>query len=490
MAGAFFAAPLTMAVACTPTYANEEAKSYDMMLSKSIPVICLKLVELNILSSEHAQKISDFREQREPGLGEPKVSYQDGKIVFSYSPEYAESLHKLYGKDKNAGNMMFFKEFAKMVSDADLLLYHEGNIEHLNPQLIELLREGMTVSFLNCFFKKEESIETYCKSEALLDYMKGEGKGVLLRNNFNVYERNFANIPPAPQAKPAAVAETATDTTPACTSSTHDQKVATTYTKTEEDKKKASEDPIGNFFAAILLCLVVSLVAIYPFMLRIRFREKKRRWVQLPMPERVEPGQTVCPENLRSEFSETMEFIAGLRQLDCDGVKIPCFTEKREIDAAFEIIHRLKNLPNLNADELLHLNMLGEQANEAQSRHICCDKKLYRIASFFGFICRDAYLMPLYKFNNPNPLYIRIAQAFTMAFGIGGFVEAYKHVKGEYEPVYIDRKGNLWKRAGLEPLFDGCLSGLFISAIVIIMSPFFVIPCSLAHIYRNYFANR
>ncbi len=258
-------------------------------------------------------------------------------------------------------------------------------------------------------------------------------------------------------------------------------------------RRKEAEDfnQIGEIGAGLLILLLLMMVGGYIFSVKIRIQEKKRRWVNLPFPDGSETGQELCLDNLRPEFCETLELIASLQKRELDGVMLPCITEKREIDAAYEILHRLKKLPDLNADEILHLNILGEQANEAQSRHICCDKKLYWMAFLFGgFMCRDAFLMPLYKFNNPDPLYIRLAQSFTMAFGIGGFVEAYKHANGEYEPVYVDRKGRLWKRAGLEPIFDGCLFAVLISILTLILTPFVLYPCAIAHMYRNYFSNR
>ena len=258
-------------------------------------------------------------------------------------------------------------------------------------------------------------------------------------------------------------------------------------------RRKEAEDSnqIGEIGAGILILLLLMMVGGYIFSVKTRIQEKKRRWVKLPLPDCTESSKELCLDNLRSEFCETLELISSLQKRECDGVMLPCITEKREIDTAYEILHRLKKLPNLNTDEILHLNILGEQANEAQARHICCDKRLYRIAFLFGgFMCRDAFLMPLYKFNNPDPLYIRLAQSFTMAFGIGGFVEAYKHANGEYEPIYVDRKGRFWKRAGLEPVLDGCMFAVIISFLTLILTPFVLYPCAIAHMYRNYFSNR
>lgn len=256
-------------------------------------------------------------------------------------------------------------------------------------------------------------------------------------------------------------------------------------------KDAESFNLVGEIGAGIFILIFLTIVAGYALSLKVRIQEKKRRWEPLPMPEDASYDQELCVDNLRPEFCETLELMANLQKRECDGVMLPCITEKREIDLAYEILHRLKNLPNLNADEILHLNILGEQANVAQTRHICCDKKLYRVAFLFGnFMCRDAFLMPLYKFNNPNPLYIRLAQSLTMALGIGGFVEAYRHANGEYEPIYVDRKGRLWKRAGLEPILDGCAFAVLIFLLTLILTPFVLYPCALAHMYRNYFSNR
>ena len=237
----------------------------------------------------------------------------------------------------------------------------------------------------------------------------------------------------------------------------------------------------------------------------ILYRENKRRWKALELPEdyEVPQGCVFDVEGLRNEFNELREIWDNMERENMDGVEVRYFSLKKEIDKGYAALAKFKGISDLSDDEKYALNAFGSDLNNAQSRILGCEKKQFIIicsiciaAGFMiGFVAWAipfvyylALLTPRYKTVNPEPWYLLLMHRLLYGLGIGMFVAAACSARGDFDTVYVDKHGRLYK--DLENKTMGCAVAACMLMLALILAPFLIMAQCLIHFIRNYISNR
>ncbi len=259
---------------------------------------------------------------------------------------------------------------------------------------------------------------------------------------------------------------------------------------------------LGNVLGAIFLGLWVLSI---PYMAWILYCEKKRAWKMLELPEDyTAPESTVFEiEGLRSEFDAIRDIWFNLETSEIEGELYYRFIQKKEIDACYKALEPFKSMTDLSNDEKYVLNEVGAALNNAQKRVLGCGMKQFviicLICGFAGlvtmftsciipFVYYLSMLTPVYKAANDEPWYLAIMHRLLYALGIGMFIAAAQTARGDYDPVYVDRRGNLYTNLDDKPA--GCFVAMMWLMLALFLAPLLIMAQCLIHFIRNYISNR
>lgn len=265
------------------------------------------------------------------------------------------------------------------------------------------------------------------------------------------------------------------------------------------------EESAENAFLTIIITIVTLWLLSIPYMGWILYRENKRRWKALELPEdyEVPQGCVFDVEGLRDEFNELREIWDNMERENVDGVEVRYFTLKKEIDKGYAALAKFKGISDLSDDEKYALNAFGSDLNNAQSRILGCEKKQFviicSICASAGFITNFvawaipfvyylALLTPRYKTDNPEPWYLLLMHRLLYGLGIGMFVAAACSARGDFDTVYVDKYGRLYKDLKDKPV--GCAMAACMLMLALFLAPFLIMAQCLIHFIRNYISNR
>ncbi len=285
------------------------------------------------------------------------------------------------------------------------------------------------------------------------------------------------------------------------------------YLLKERSEGDGSEIIAYIFFPFILLWMVLGGYILYV----VFWVERKRRWVALPTAAGYEDQVVANLENLREEFLPVLEWFDSLPTVtNEDGSVDRIFVEKKQVDAGYAHIQALRNLPDLNGDEIIILNAFGADLNEVSARSCCISKAaIIIIMVIFGLLFLNSVLLaggfwsglwkvlmlgaygvalyysfqcPLYKFANDEPRWVVGLRKMVTGLGIGSFLFACEMGSGKYQTVYLDKYGNRYKDA--EETTYGCIFTAIFVMIIISLIPFWIMLYSTVYGVRNYLSNK
>lgn len=282
--------------------------------------------------------------------------------------------------------------------------------------------------------------------------------------------------------------------------------------------ERAAANNDADFLLYIFLPIVLLWMVLGGYILYVVFWvERKRRWVALPAAAGYEEQLVANLENLREEFRPVMEWFGALPSVtNEDGSVGTLFSEKKQVDEGYAHIHALRNLPDLNGDEIIILNAMGADLNEVSAR-VCCISKtaITLIMSIFGLLFLNSvvssggfwsclwnilllgsyglalfysFKCPLYKFGNDEPGWVAGLRKMVTGIGIGSFLFACDVGSGKYQTVYLDKYGNRYKDT--EETTYGCIFAAIIAMIIISLIPFWIMLYSTVYGVRNYLSNK
>lgn len=264
-------------------------------------------------------------------------------------------------------------------------------------------------------------------------------------------------------------------------------------------------ESVENVFLTILGSIVILWLLSIPYMGWVLFRERRRRWVELELPEDYEipSGCVFDVDGLRNEFNELRTIWNNMEVEEIEGVEVHYFAQKKEIDTGYKALQKFKGISDLSNDEKYALNAFGADLNNAQGRELGCEMKQFIIICA---ICGAAGLMmgfvawavpfvyylalqtPRYKLDIPEPWYLRIMHRLLYGLGVGMFVASGRCARGDYDTVYIDKHGRAYKDA--EEKTAGCVVVILMLMLALFLAPFLIMAQCLIHFIRNYISNR
>lgn len=258
------------------------------------------------------------------------------------------------------------------------------------------------------------------------------------------------------------------------------------------------DDIIGVIFVGLWFLSI-------PYMAWILYCEKKRAWKMLELPEDYTAPESPLLEieGLRSEFDAIRDVWFNLETSEIEGELYYRFIQKKEIDACYKALEPFKSMTDLSNDEKYVLNEVGTALNNAQKRVLGCGMKQFVIicllcglaglmTMFMTWIIPFVYYLsmqtPVYKAANDEPWYLAVMHRLLYALGIGMFIAAAQSARGDYDPVYVDRRGNLYTNLDDKP--TGCFIALMLLMLALMLAPLLIMAQCLIHFIRNYISNR
>lgn len=255
---------------------------------------------------------------------------------------------------------------------------------------------------------------------------------------------------------------------------------------------------IGGIFVSLWFLSI-------PYMVWILYCEKKRAWKMLELPEDyTAPESPVFEiEGLRSEFDAIRDIWFNLETSEIEGELYYRFIQKKEIDACYKALEPFKSMTDLSNDEKYVLNEVGAALNNAQKRVLGCGMKQFVIicllcgvaglmTMFMTWIIPFVYYLsmktPVYKAANDEPWYLAIMHRLLYALGIGMFIAAAQTARGDFDPVYVDKRGNLYTNLDDKP--TGCFIAIMWLMLALMLAPLLIMAQCLIHFIRNYISNR
>lgn len=255
---------------------------------------------------------------------------------------------------------------------------------------------------------------------------------------------------------------------------------------------------IGGIFVSLWFLSI-------PYMVWILYCEKKRAWKMLELPEdyTAPEGAALDIEGLRSEFDTLRNIWVNLELVEIEGELYRCFVQKKEVDAGYKTLEPFKSMTDLTNDEKYALNEAGAALNNAQKRVLGCGMKQFVIicllcgfaglmTMFMTWIIPFVYYLsmktPVYKAANDEPWYLAIMHRLLYALGIGMFIAAAQTARGDFDPVYVDKRGNLYTNLDDKP--TGCFIAIMWLMLALMLAPLLIMAQCLIHFIRNYISNR
>lgn len=255
---------------------------------------------------------------------------------------------------------------------------------------------------------------------------------------------------------------------------------------------------IGGIFVSLWFLSI-------PYMVWILYCEKKRAWKMLELPEdyTAPEGAALDIEGLRSEFDTLRNIWVNLELVEIEGELYRCFVQKKEVDAGYKALEPFKSMTDLTNDEKYALNEAGAALNNAQKRVLGCGMKQFVIicllcgfaglmTMFMTWIIPFVYYLsmqtPVYKAANDEPWYLAVMHRLLYALGFGMFIAAAQTARGDFDPVYVDRRGNLYTNPDDKP--TGCFIALMLLMLALMLAPLLIMAQCLIHFIRNYISNR
>ncbi|MBQ3144898.1 MAG: hypothetical protein IJB89_10325 [Akkermansia sp.] len=255
---------------------------------------------------------------------------------------------------------------------------------------------------------------------------------------------------------------------------------------------------IGGIFVSLWFLSI-------PYMVWILYCEKKRAWKMLELPEdyTAPEGAALDIEGLRSEFDTLRNIWVNLELVEIEGELYRCFVQKKEVDAGYKALEPFKSMTDLTNDEKYALNEAGAALNNAQKRVLGCGMKQFVIicllcgfaglmTMFMTWIIPFVYYLsmktPVYKAANDEPWYLAIMHRLLYALGIGMFIAAAQTARGDFDPVYVDKRGNLYTNLDDKP--TGCFIAIMWLMLALMLAPLLIMAQCLIHFIRNYISNR
>lgn len=296
-----------------------------------------------------------------------------------------------------------------------------------------------------------------------------------------------------------------------------EEKAAKEKEEQAELTKKWTQERLLSIF--ILLSIFGGICGYAAYILR---QEYKRRWKKLALPEGT-TVEIVDEDQLRPEFSafyEWKEMLVWKSAGDNEEESMPYITTKKTVDKGYEVLYKLAALPDLNADEITILNLMGGDLNNAQKRYLGSSKWLlagFAICFLFFAIGTlpiskngaielwlDVFnsiayltaiaaifiadLMPSYKFGNEEPILIRGARRVLSAIGAGTWAMAVFMATHRNDTIYKDSSGNVYVEKDDGAV--GCGMALAVLSLFIVLLPLIAFGNTVASFYRNYFSNK